>query len=281
MKRLLLCTDLDRTLLPNGHAPESAGAREVFAYLVSHQAVKLVYVTGRDPGLVNEAIANWGIPEPDLLIADVGTTIANRAGGRWGKWLQWEDAIARDWAGRSTEDLKELLSGLAGFTLQDASRQAAFKLSYFTPAGTAGADIAQEASRRLKAAGVRANVVWSMDDATGMGLLDVLPVSATKRLAIEFVMARWCYRLDEVVFAGDSGNDQDVLVSPIPAVLVANATAELRTSVQGRAKARRWAKNLYCARGGALGMNGNYAAGILEGVLHFQPEWTKWLKEGT
>jgi HAD superfamily hydrolase (TIGR01484 family) len=281
MKRLLLCTDLDRTLLPNGHATESAGAREIFAHLVSHQAVKLVYVTGRDPGLVNEAIASWGIPEPDLLIADVGTTIADRAGGRWGKWLQWEDVIARDWAGRSTEDLKELLNGLAGFTLQDASRQAAFKLSYFTPAGTAGADIAQEASRRLKAAGVRANVVWSMDDATGMGLLDVLPVSATKRLAIEFVMERWRYRRGEVVFAGDSGNDQDVLVSPIPAVLVANATAELRTSVQGRARAKRLAKNLYCARGGALGMNGNYAAGILEGVLHFQPEWTKWLKEGT
>ncbi len=27
---LLLCTDLDRTLLPNGEAPESSRAREVF-----------------------------------------------------------------------------------------------------------------------------------------------------------------------------------------------------------------------------------------------------------
>jgi HAD superfamily hydrolase (TIGR01484 family) len=275
MKRLLLCTDLDRTLLPNGTAPESAGAREVFARLVTHQAVKLVYVTGRDSGLVSEAIATWEIPEPDLLIADVGTTIASCASGRWDKWIHWEDTIARDWAGRSTADLKELLNGLAGLTLQDASRQAAFKLSYFTPAGTAGSVIAHGVRQRLKAAGVKANVVWSLDDSTGTGLLDVLPASATKRLAIEFVMARWGYRLDEVFFAGDSGNDQDVLVSPIPAVLVANASAELRTSIQGQAKA------LYCARGGALGMNGNYAGGILEGVLHFHPEWTQWLKVGT
>jgi len=275
MKRLLLCTDLDRTLLPNGCAPESANAREVFARLVSHQMVKLVYVTGRDPGLVSEAIATWEIPEPDLLIADVGTTIADRAVGRWEKWTHWENTIARDWAGRATEDLKELLNGIAGLTLQDASRQAAFKLSFFTPAGTAGSDIAQVTRERLEAAGVKANVVWSMDESTGRGLLDVLPVSATKRLAIEFVMARWGYGFDEVVFAGDSGNDQDVLVSPIPAVLVANAADELRASVQAQAKA------LYCARGGVLGMNGNYAAGILEGVLHFHPEWMQWLKEGT
>jgi sucrose-6-phosphatase len=275
MKRLLLCTDLDRTLLPNGSVPESPNAREIFARLVSHQMVKLVYVTGRDPGLVSEAIATWGIPEPDLLIADVGTTIANRADGRWEKWTSWEDIIARDWEGRSTGDLLELLSGLAGLTPQDASSQAAFKMSFFTPAGTAGSDIAQVTRDRLEAAGVKANVVWSLDDSSGKGLLDVLPVSATKRLAIEFAMARWSYGFDEVVFAGDSGNDQDVLISSIPAVLVANATDELRASVQAQARA------LYCARGGVLGMNGNYAAGILEGVLHFHPEWTQWLKEGT
>ncbi len=32
---------------------------------------------------------------------------------------------------------------------------------------------------------------------------------------------------------------------------------------------------LHLAKGGVLGMNGNYAAGILEGVLHFHPAWEK------
>ena len=94
MSRLLLCTDLDRTLLPNGQAPESAGAREVFARLVSHAEVQLVYVTGRDPDLVAEAIATWELPDPDLLIANVGTTIVSSAKGRWEKWTRWDDAIA-------------------------------------------------------------------------------------------------------------------------------------------------------------------------------------------
>ncbi|MEJ2621733.1 MAG: haloacid dehalogenase, partial [Candidatus Thiodiazotropha sp.] len=31
--KLLLCTDLDRTLIPNGSQPESAGAREAFKQL--------------------------------------------------------------------------------------------------------------------------------------------------------------------------------------------------------------------------------------------------------
>ena len=279
MKRLLLCTDLDRTLLPNGQAPESEQARTVFTRLVSHDAVKLVYVTGRDPGLVDEALTEWEIPEPDLLIADVGTTIAARSYGRWEKWFIWEDTIARDWTGRSTEDLKDLLNGLSGLTPQEDSRQAAFKLSYYTPPGTAGTAGAQDTRERLEAAGVKANVVWSLDDSSGTGLLDVLPVSATKRLAIEFVMERWRFGLKEVVFSGDSGNDLDVLVSPIPAVLVANASDELRITAQRQARSKRRSKALYCAKGGALGMNGNYAAGILEGVLHYHPEWTPWLEE--
>ena len=78
MSRLLLCTDLDRTLLPNGSAPESPGARERFARLAAHPEVTLVYVTGRDQARVDEALATWLVPAPDLLIGDVGTTIATR-----------------------------------------------------------------------------------------------------------------------------------------------------------------------------------------------------------
>jgi HAD superfamily hydrolase (TIGR01484 family) len=281
MSRLLLCTDLDRTLLPNGQAPESAGAREVFARLVSHAEVQLVYVTGRDPDLVAEAIATWELPDPDLLIANVGTTIVSSAKGRWEKWTRWDDAIAGDWSGHSTEDLNGLLGGLSGLDLQDASRQADFKLSYFTPSGPEGLALAHATRERLAQAGIKANVIWSVDESIGLGLLDVLPASATKRQAIEFVMAEWGFGLDEVVFAGDSGNDLDVLVSPIAAVLVANASEDLRKVIKEQAKAQGWDTSLYCARGGALGMNGNYAAGILEGVLHFHPEWAELLKDET
>jgi HAD superfamily hydrolase (TIGR01484 family) len=279
MKRLLLCTDLDRTLLPNGQAPESGGARALFARLTAQPAVTLVYVTGRSVALVREAIATWKIPVPDLLIADVGTTIATASGDRWDRWTRWEEIIAADWAGNSPEDLKGLLAGLADLNLQGASGQGRFKLSYFTPAGASGEAVAARVRRRLDEAGIRANVIWSVDDTTGSGLLDILPVSATKRLAIEFVMSEGEFGADEVVFAGDSGNDRDVLISPVAAVLVANADSALRRSLIAEAEASGWQDFLYCATGGALNMNGNYAAGILEGIMHYQPAWAEWLKE--
>lgn len=71
----LICTDLDRTLLPNGPQPESATARERFTALVAHPAVTLAYVSGRHRRLVEEAIEHYRLPIPDFVIGDVGTTL--------------------------------------------------------------------------------------------------------------------------------------------------------------------------------------------------------------
>lgn len=62
--RLLLCSDLDRTLLPNGQQPESPAARQRFTRFVSWPEVMLVYVTGRHRQLVEQAIANYRLPQP-------------------------------------------------------------------------------------------------------------------------------------------------------------------------------------------------------------------------
>ena len=66
-------------------------------------------------------------------------------------------------------------------------------------------------------------------------------------------------------------------------------TARIRAPAQGRplgpttrqrgAAAAGHAARLHVAAGGELGLNGNYAAGILEGVLHFHPEWLELLEE--
>jgi sucrose-6-phosphatase len=52
MKRLLLCTDLDRTLIPNGFQPESPSAKKRFARLAARPEICLVYVTGRHQELI-------------------------------------------------------------------------------------------------------------------------------------------------------------------------------------------------------------------------------------
>ena len=56
LERLLICTDLDRTLIPNGTQPESSGARDHFATLVDRPEVTLAYVSGRHRALVKAAI---------------------------------------------------------------------------------------------------------------------------------------------------------------------------------------------------------------------------------
>ncbi|MGR8953641.1 MAG: HAD family hydrolase, partial [Gammaproteobacteria bacterium] len=95
-KHILLCTDLDRTLLPNGSQPESPEARQYFDRFVSRAEVTLAYVTGRHRDLVDEAIQEYDLPMPDWVIGDVGTTIYRIQAGEWRHWTEWEDDIARD-----------------------------------------------------------------------------------------------------------------------------------------------------------------------------------------
>ena len=80
------------------------------------------------------------------------------------------------------------------------------------------------------------------------------------------------FGLSNTIFAGDSGNDMAVLTSPIRSVLVANASDEVRHEARRMVLHMGQNETLYFASGGFLEMNGNYSAGILEGVVHFMPE---------
>ena len=133
----------------------------------------------------------------------------------------------------------------------------------------------------LHAEDIQASLVWSIDEMKSTGLLDVLPACATKFHAVDFLRSQLGYSVDETVFAGDSGNDMQVLTSAVPAVLVANAAAEVREEALSDAEAGGNLEKLYLARGDYMGMNGNYSAGIIEGVHHFVPESEAWLKGDT
>ena len=268
-ERLLLCTDLDRTLLPNGTQPESPLARKLFSRFVAQSNVSLVYVTGRHKSLVEKAINNYGLPLPDCVISDVGTRIYDLQGDHWAGWSDWEAEIAADWRGKSQTDLHALFLDIKALQKQEAEKQNTYKLSYYVPLFVNQDELMTDMYRRLADYKVDASLVWSIDEPAGIGLLDVLPRHATKLHAIEFLMARRGYHTEETVFCGDSGNDLAVLSSRIPAVLVANATDEVREAALAGAKAAGNGKALYCARGGFANMNGNYSAGVLEGVSYY------------
>ena len=122
-RQILLCTDLDRTVLPNGAEPESPGARRAFRTIAARPEVTLCYVTGRHRELIERAIDEYDIPAPDYAIGDVGTSIYEISEGRWNKWDAWDRQIAQDWNGRSRGDVEALLGGITELKPQEPSKQ--------------------------------------------------------------------------------------------------------------------------------------------------------------
>lgn len=277
MTRLLLCTDLDRTLLPNGRQPESEQARKLFGRLVSRPEVTLVYVTGRDPVLVEDAIREYSIPKPDYVIADVGASIYKLNENDWQHWPTWDKHISQAWGGHKHSDLKSLLKVFSELNLQEESKQSPFKLSYYVSLDVSHNILLKKMTVRLLEKNINTNLIWSIDEEKDIGLLDVLPGNAGKRDAIDFLSAQLEFDHSEVIFAGDSGNDISVMASPVQAVLVANASDEVKEEAQQQAKKNGCESQLYLAKGDFFGLNGNYSAGILEGVVHYMNQSKEWI----
>ena len=268
---ILLATDLDRTLLPNGTHPESPLARTRFRQFVSRPEVTLVYVTGRDRELVIEAIAEYDLPQPRFVIADVGTSLYEIRQGDWHLRDDWQQRLMANWHNCDAAQLAAALEDIPGLRRQEASKQSALKLSYYTAALDNPTELLAQVRERLASTGADSYLVWSVDETTQTGLLDVLPAGAGKLAALEYLREQLGIAMEKTVFAGDSGNDMEVLVSNMPSVLVANADEVVRAEAVQRSDRN----TLYIAQG-LGGMNGCYSAGILEGVMHFLPETRGW-----
>jgi HAD superfamily hydrolase (TIGR01484 family) len=220
------------------------------------------------------------LPLPDFVVGDVGTTIYHVGSEqKWELQTDWELEIAKDWGGKNHADLMALLGDFKQLRLQEQTKQNNFKLSYYTSLKIEQKQTLEAISKRLSDSGVRASLVWSIDEESETGLLDVLPERATKFHAVEALMKHGGFGLENTVFCGDSGNDIEVLVSPVPGVLVANSQLEIQTLARGLANKNGQANQLYLAQGGFMGMNGHYAGGILEGIAHYHPQVIDWIKQ--
>lgn len=278
-ERVLICTDLDRTLIPNGHPPESPMARPLLRQLVERNEVYLAYVSGRNKILLNEAIQEWDLPIPDYAIGDVGTTLYAVDRGHWQLMSSWQEEISRDWGDYQRSDIARWLEDIDGLTLQEPHKQNDYKLSYYAPVDISLDTLLSNIRQRLDSRPIRYNLIWSIDDLKQIGLLDILPQRANKLEAIRFLMQEQQFSIDSTVFSGDSGNDLEVLTSDIQATLVNNASDAIKQQAADMAQKNGYADRLYIARGDFLDMNGNYAAGILEGLAHYIPATLTWMSD--
>jgi len=281
--RRLLCTDLDRTLLPNGEALESPMARDALGHLVAHAPLALAYVSGRSLALVLEAIEEYALPVPDVIAADVGSSVHHRSGNGWRADRDWETRVADHWQGERQERIGEILASVDGLVPQDGIHQMPFKRSYVVEPGAERGHLEQAVRAPLEADGIRAALMFSHDPVAGLELLDVLPAGGTKLHAVRHVRDALGVDHAATLFSGDSGNDLDVLISDVPAVLVANGDEQTRRAALEGARRSDRESSLYLAGAGVEAglfgaLNGNYAGGIVEGLLHFHPGLIVWLE---
>ena len=279
----LLCTDMDRTLLPNGEQAESEHARPILWHILKMHQMKLAYVTGRDLTLVLDAIAEYSLPLPDVIIGDVGSSIYMHTEAGWQKSEDWEQTIAQQWGGDSAY-IHELLADINELQVQESDRQKTFKRSYYFDTTVDESWLQQQVEARLTSNGVSAALVFSHDPERQCMLLDVLPHSATKREAVAYVQSMYKLAEQDVLFSGDSGNDVSAICAAHPAVLVANADDDTRRKVIIENEKASIPDTTYLASGGLEvagqdALNGNYAAGIIEGLVHFRPEWRRHLSD--
>lgn len=259
---LLLACDLDRTVLPNGPEPLAPGAMEAFAAFVNRPDIHLAYASGRDLGLIQQALADYHIPLPHTAIGDVGTSVYRQTDGNFVLDSGWSAVIAPDWHGFTGQQIHQFLSDLPQLKLQETTKQNTFKLSYYTSVGIDKTVLIKQIQTILQQEHINAAVIFSIDQIAQTGLVDIIPSNATKQQAVDYVRSSLGLTVDQVVYAGDSGNDIEPLTSGYKAILVHNALPSVKQEVQAVAVTKGVSDKIYYAEG-------NYVAGILEGLRKF------------
>ena len=263
-KNALLASDMDGTVIPLEEGEErQAEIRRFRELIAAHPQVALAYVTGRHLELGLAGVAEHRLPEPDIFVCDVGTTVYFHDRTGWHRDEEYRQALQNSWGGHSGPDIARLLKGVGGLVAQEPEKQSEFKQSYSLgreyDTGAALAAIRD----RLAAQGLTANVIYSVDSLKNIGLVDVLPPIAAKDHALAFLWRHLGLARERVVYAGDSGNDLLAFVSGFNSIIVANTAAPVKDEVRRQAAAKGSEAQIFFAPG-------RFVQGVMEGCFHFK-----------
>lgn len=278
---ITLCTDLDRTLLPNGQQASDPQSIGLLHSLAKQQHITLVYVSGRDKKLVLDAISEYSLPIPQYAITDVGTHLYHIDNIEWQEDSQWQHYLQKNWDVDKLDLIKNQIKDYPQLQCQESEKQSHFKLSYYLNAQHYESDIKQNIKHICQQIKLNCSIIKSYDETTDTGLLDIIPANASKYHALRFLMDKYIITEKEILFCGDSDNDMDVFISELPAVIVNNAQASVKQQARQLADKRHHTSQLYIARGDFYGLNGNYCSGILEGLAYYYPAFESLIYEKT
>lgn len=244
MAPFLLVTDLDHTLVGDD---ETMVLFNQVLHRERQQGAKLVYSTGRSLESYRQLQTDQGLVDPDMLVTAVGTEIYVPHDDRPN--ATWTAALSDGWDRLLVQSIADRYTALRP---QPPSEQRAFKVSYFLAPAQAPVTLGQ-LQAELQAQGLRIQLVYSSDRD-----LDILPHTANKGRAMEFVRQMLEFLPEHTIACGDSGNDIALFADrPELGIVVGNAQPELLNWHYANLSPKR-----YLAEA-------NYAGGILEGLQHF------------
>lgn len=235
--RKLLITDIDNTLIGDDDS-----LYQLLALLAEHRR-ELAWgvATGRSLELTLEAMTEYNIPMPDILVCSVGTEMYYGPDLRLDKG--WQQHISHKW---KPEFIKETLEQFDFLVFQEAEGQRSHKISYYL-------ENKEGRLQRIRAAlddrKLLCQVIYSHNQ-----FLDILPIRASKGKAVSYLRFKYDFLPRLVMVAGDSGNDADMLQGNTRGLIVGNHSEELAFLKD--------APRVYFS-------TGEYAAGIIEGLHHY------------
>ncbi len=233
----LIITDLDNTL-----TGDPVALAEFNELIRERDDIGFGIATGRRLDSAMQLLEELGLPQPDLIDTDAGTQL--NYGDKLTPDVSWRKQIGFAW---KPEEIRGVLDPLPGFFAQAEDKQSEYKISYEIDAKVAPS--ITEIRRTLRQAGIRATVMLSL----GM-YLDIIPVRGGSGGSIRHLLWKWGFSPENVLVAGDSGNDAGMLMGRTLGVVVGNHGSELN-----RLKKK---PRVYFAEG-------THARGVLEGINYY------------
>ena len=239
-KDFVLATDLDGTFL--GGTTEE---RQQFYKWVeaNRHRMGLIFVTGRDPGFITRLTRKEGVPKPDYVVGDVGTTIAEVGPDHLVAPIDaLEKDIAEAW-GDASAKVQAILSQKRGLRLQSNAFRYRASFDY-------------DPERFDETA---------LDVVAEMGLdalisdnryFDVLPKDVSKGPSLLRLLSHLGIDNRRTLVAGDTLNDLSMLTLGLPAVAVGGSEPALLEKLDEQ-------EHVYKAKG--VGVSGS-----AEASLHFE-----------
>ena len=201
--------------------------------------------TGRRLDSALAVLKKYNIPVPDILITSLGTEIYYAPeltpSSNWAQHINhlWQPAAVR-----------RLLDDLPGLYPQEKQEQSRFKISYHYNPQLPDAPTIEQINSMLRKDEQTVNVIYSFGQ-----YLDIIPIRASKGLALRYISHLWAIPLENILVAGGSGADEDIMRGNTLAVIVANRHEEELSDLID-------IDRIYYAKK-------PYAAGILEAIDHY------------